>query len=158
MLILVFAVDLHWVPTGGYGTARALILPGFTLAAFVAAGVARLFRSSLLDTLKEDHVRTARAKGLLPGTVLVWHVARNALIPTVTLLGITAGELLGGAVVIETVFAWPGVGQAIVQAIEIRDFPVVEAGIAVVTALFVLVTLLVDLLYGVLDPRLSGRG
>ncbi|WP_341992059.1 ABC transporter permease [Azorhizobium sp. AG788] len=158
MLILLFAVDLGWVPTGGYGSPAHLVLPAFTLAVFVSASIARLLRSSMLDVLKEDHVRTARAKGLLPGTVFVWHIARNALIPVVTMIGILTGELLGGSVVTETVFAWPGVGRLIVQAIETKDFPVIQAGVALIATIYVVVNLLVDLLYAVLDPRIKGRG
>lgn len=158
MLILLFAVDLGWVPTGGYGSPAHLVLPAFTLAVFVSASIARLLRSSMLDVLKEDHVRTARAKGLLPGTVFLWHIARNALIPVVTMIGILTGELLGGSVVTETVFAWPGVGRLIVQAIETKDFPVIQAGVALIATIYVVVNLLVDLLYAVLDPRIKGRG
>lgn len=154
MLILFFAVDLGWLPTGGYGDFRSIILPASALAVFVSASIARLLRSSLLDTLKEDYVRTARAKGLMPATVFLWHVARNALIPAVTMIGILTGELLGGSVVTETVFAWPGVGRLIVQAIESKDFPVVQAGVAVIATIFVVINLLVDLTYGVLDPRI----
>jgi len=154
MLILLFAVDLGWLPTGGYGSAANLLLPGLCLSVFVAAGIARLFRSSVLEVLREDHVRTARAEGLKPGTILAWHVVRNALIPVVTMTGILAGELLGGSVVTETVFSWPGVGRLIVQGIETRDFPIIQAGIALVATLFVAVTFAVDVLYGVLDPRI----
>ncbi|OYX83472.1 MAG: ABC transporter permease, partial [Azorhizobium sp. 35-67-5] len=150
--------DLGWVPTGGYGSPAHLVLPAFTLAVFVSASIARLLRSSMLDVLKEDHVRTARAKGLLPGTVFLWHIARNALIPVVTMIGILTGELLGGSVVTETVFAWPGVGRLIVQAIETKDFPVIQAGVALIATIYVVVNLLVDLLYAVLDPRIKGRG
>ncbi|WP_117194815.1 ABC transporter permease [Rhizobium terrae] len=155
MLILVFSVDLGWLPTGGSGTIAHLVLPGLTLAVFVSASIARLLRSSLLDIMREDYVRTARAKGLMPRTVFFWHIARNALIPVVTMIGIIAGELLGGSVVIETVFAWPGVGRIIMQAIQAQDFPVIQAGVALVAAIFILINLLVDLLYGVLDPRIS---
>lgn len=154
MLILFFAVDLGWLPTGGYGEARHLVLPALCLSVFVAAAIARLFRSSVLEVLKDEHVRTARAKGLMPSTVLLWHVVRNALIPVVTMVGILTGELLGGSVVTETVFSWPGVGRLIVQAIETRDFPVVQAGISLVAFIFVSITLIVDLLYGILDPRI----
>jgi len=157
MLVLVFAVELGWLPTGGYGTAAHVVLPALCLSVFVAAGIARLFRSSVLEVLRDDHVRTARAKGLTPATVLGWHVGRNALIPVVTMVGILAGELLGGSVVTETVFSWPGVGRLIVQAIEARDFPVIQAGIALVAAIFVLITFGVDLLYGLLDPRIRWR-
>jgi peptide/nickel transport system permease protein len=155
MLILVFSVDLGWLPTGGSGTIAHLVLPGLTLAVFVSASIARLLRSSLLDIMREDYVRTARAKGLMPRTVFFWHIARNALIPVVTMIGIIAGELLGGSVVIETVFAWPGVGRIVMQAIQAQDFPVIQAGVALVAAIFILINLLVDLLYGVLDPRIS---
>jgi len=154
MLILVFAVDLRWLPTGGSGGIEHLILPGLTLSVFVSASIARLLRSSLLDIMREDYVRTARAKGLLPKSVFFWHIARNALIPVVTMIGIIAGELLGGSVVIETVFAWPGVGRVIMQAIQSQDFPVIQAGVALVAIIFVAINLLVDMLYGVLDPRI----
>ncbi|MCM2474552.1 ABC transporter permease [Rhizobium sp. CG5] len=154
MLILLFSVELGLLPTGGAGTWQHLVLPGLTLSVFVSASIARLLRSSLLDIMREDYVRTARAKGLLPRTVFFWHIARNALIPVVTMIGIIAGELLGGSVVIETVFAWPGVGRVIVQAIQAQDFPVIQAGVTLVAAIFVFVNLLVDLLYGVLDPRI----
>jgi peptide/nickel transport system permease protein len=154
MLILVFSVDLGWLPTGGSGGVAHLILPGITLAVFVSASIARLLRSSLLDIMREDYVRTARAKGLLPRTVFFWHVARNALIPVVTMIGIIAGELLGGSVVIETVFAWPGVGRVIMQGIQSQDFPIIQAGVALVAAIFIVINLLIDLLYGLLDPRI----
>jgi peptide/nickel transport system permease protein len=158
MLILYFAVELGWVPTGGSGTLWHLILPALTLATFTSASIARLLRSSVIDVLREDYVRTARAKGLMPATVLAWHVARNALIPVVTMVGILMGELLGGSVITETVFAWPGVGRIIIQAIEVKDFPVVQAGIMLIAVTFVTINFAVDLLYGVLDPRIRLRG
>ncbi|MBN9458052.1 MAG: ABC transporter permease [Bosea sp.] len=154
MLILFFAVQLGWFPTGGYGERQNLVLPSVTLACFTTASIARLLRSSMLDVMRDDYVRTAYAKGLAPRRIYLWHVGRNSLIPVVTMTGILAGELLGGAAVTETVFAWPGVGRLIVQAIETKDFPVVQAGVAVVAAIFVLVNLLVDLLYGLIDPRI----
>lgn len=154
MMILFFSVQLGWLPSSGSGTLLHLVLPAVTLAVFVSASIARLLRSSLLDILGEDYVRTARAKGLLPQTIFTWHVARNALIPVVTMIGIIAGELLGGSVVTETVFAWPGVGRLIVQAIQNQDFPVIQAGVAVVATIFVFINLAIDLLYGVLDPRI----
>jgi peptide/nickel transport system permease protein len=157
MLIMFFAVDLGWLPTGGYGSVLSLVLPGLTLAVYVAASIARLVRSSLLEILREDYVRTARAKGLLPHTLFFWHVARNALIPVITMTGIIAGELLGGSVVTETVFAWPGVGRLIVQAIQVHDFPVIQAGVVTIAVIFVAINLLVDVLYGVLDPRIRRR-
>jgi peptide/nickel transport system permease protein len=158
MLILFFSVELGWLPTGGYRTLAHLVLPAFTLAVLISSSIARLLRSSMLDTLKEDYVRTANAKGLSPRVVLSWHVLRNALIPVVTMIGILTGELLGGAVVTETVFAWPGVGRVIYQAIEGKDFPVIQAGVALVATIFVITNFVVDLLYAVLDPRIkSGR-
>ncbi len=158
MLILFFSVQLGWLPSSGSGSLAHLVLPALTLAVFVSASIARLLRSSLLDILGEDYVRTARAKGLLPQTIFTWHVARNALIPVVTMIGIIAGELLGGSVVTETVFGWPGVGRLIVQAIQNQDFPVIQAGVAVVAVIFVFINLAIDLLYGFLDPRIrQGR-
>lgn len=158
MLILVFAVDLGWLPTGGYGSWATLVLPTAVMSIFVSANVSRLFRSSLLDVMSEDYMRTAAAKGLAPRTILSWHLMRNALLPVVTMTGLLAGEMLGGSVVTETIFSWPGVGRLIVQAIENRDFPVIQAGVAVVSTLFLLVNLGVDVLHGVLDPRVrAGR-
>lgn len=155
MLILFFAVQLGWLPTGGYGSWQNLVLPALTLACFTTASIARLLRSAMLDVMRDDYVRTARAKGLPPRRVFVWHVGRNSLIPVVTMIGILAGELLGGAAVTETVFGWPGVGRLIVQAIETKDFPVVQAGVAVVATIFVGVNLLIDLLYTLIDPRIG---
>ncbi|MEF2074416.1 ABC transporter permease [Consotaella aegiceratis] len=154
MLILFFAVQLHWLPTGGYGTLSHLVLPAFTLAVFVSASIARLLRSSILDILKEDYVRTAKAKGLLRSTIFFWHIARNALIPVVTMTAILTGELLGGSVVTETVFSWPGIGRLIIQAIDVKDFPVIQAGVTLIATIFVLINFAVDLLYGLLDPRI----
>jgi peptide/nickel transport system permease protein len=154
LLILLFAVELGLLPTGGYDGPASLILPALTLGTFTTASIARLLRSGMLDVMRDDHVRTARAKGLMPGTVFLWHVARNSLIPVVTMTGILAGELLGGSVVTETVFSWPGVGRLIVQAMEQKDFPVVQAGVMVIATTFVLINFCVDLLYGVLDPRI----
>ena len=158
LLILLFAVELGLLPTGGYDGPASLILPALTLGTFTTASIARLLRSSMLDVLRDDHVRTARAKGLMPATIFLWHVARNSLIPVVTMAGILAGELLGGSVVTETVFSWPGVGRIIVQAMEAKDFPVVQAGVMVIATTFVAINLLVDLLYGVLDPRIRRHG
>ena len=158
LLIMLFAVELGLLPTGGYDGPASLILPALTLGTFTTASIARLLRSSMLDVLRDDHVRTARAKGLMPATIFLWHVARNSLIPVVTMAGILAGELLGGSVVTETVFSWPGVGRIIVQAMEAKDFPVVQAGVMVIATTFVAINLLVDLLYGVLDPRIRRHG
>ena len=153
MLIYVFAVQLRWLPTGGMGTAGHLVMPAIVLAAFYAARVARLTRSAVLDTLNEDYVLTARAKGLAETRVIGKHTLRNTAIPIVTLAGLEAGQLLGGAVVTETIFAWPGLGRLTVQALLNRDFPVVMAAVSVTSIVYTSMNLLVDLAYGWLDPR-----
>lgn len=157
LLILVFAVDLGWLPTGGLDGPQSLVLPAITLGVFTTASIARLLRSDLLDVMKEDFVRTARAKGLKPRAIYFWHMLRNALIPVVTMIGILTGELLGGSVVTETIFSWPGVGRVIVQAMEGKDFPVVQAGVLMIATTFVFVNIIVDMLYGLLDPRIRHR-
>ncbi|MBS7701257.1 ABC transporter permease [Chelatococcus sp. YT9] len=154
ILIDVFAVSLQWLPTGGTGGFSHFILPAITLSMFTGASVARLLRSSLVDVLNEDYMRTAESKGLKGRIVLFRHALRNALIPTITMVGIIAGELLGGAVITETVFAWPGVGLAIVEAIQINDYPVIQAGVVLLAVIFVIVSITVDLLYLALDPRI----
>ena len=153
VLILVFAVHLQWLPAAGSETFAHLVLPATTLALFISAAIARLLRSSMIEVLKEDYVRTAWAKGLAPHVVYLRHAARAALTSVLTMLGIITGELLGGAVIVETIFSWPGVGRTVVQAIDVKDFTVVQAAVALVSTVFVLVNLAVDLLYGVVDPR-----
>jgi peptide/nickel transport system permease protein len=153
VLILVFAVQLQWLPAGGSETIGHLVLPAITLAVFITAAIARLLRSSMIEVLKEDYVRTAWAKGLPPRIVYVRHAARAALTSVLTMLGILTGELLGGAVIVETIFSWPGVGRIVVQAIEVKDFTVVQAAVALISTVFVIVNVGVDLLYGVIDPR-----
>jgi len=157
MLILLFSVNLHLLPTSGSFTPSHLVLPAVTLAAVLMPVVTRLVRSGMLDVLHEDYLRTARAKGLPERTVLSQHALRNMLIPLVTVLGLQLPALLGGAVIIEQVFSWPGVGQIAVNAISSRDYPVVQADVLVVSAAFVFVNLLIDLLYGWLDPRVRVR-
>ncbi len=154
LMIMVFAVNLRWLPTGGYGTPQQLIMPAVALAVFLVALLARFTRGAVLDVLRQDYVRTARAKGLAELTVLSRHVLKNALIPVVTVIGLQVGALFSGAVVIETVFAWPGVGRLIVQAIQTRDFPIVQATVLIVSVAFVLVNLAVDLAYAWIDPRI----
>lgn len=154
LLIQVFAVNLRLLPTGGMGGPENYILPAITLGVFSTAAVARLLRSSVVEAASEDYVRTAVAKGLVPRIVLFRHILRNAMLPTLTMVGILAGELLGGAVITETVFGWPGVGLAIMEAIQMSDFSVVQAGVIVVACIFVLVNLMVDLLYMLIDPRI----
>ncbi len=153
MLIFVFSVKLRWLPTGGTGSLAHLAMPAVVLAAFFAARIARLTRSAVLDALGEDYVLTARAKGLGEGRVVGKHTLRNSAIPIVTLAGLEAGQLLGGAVITETIFAWPGLGRLTVQALLNRDFPVVLAAVFLVSVMYTLINLLVDLLYGWLDPR-----
>jgi len=155
MLILIFSVTLRWFPVSGRGGLRHLVLPALTLAATSSAIIARQTRSDMLDVLHQDYVRTARAKGLTEQGVIFRHALRNALIPTTTIVGLQFGYLLGGAVITETVFAWPGVGRLLVDGIKFRDFPVVQATVLVLATIFVFVNLGVDLLYMVLDPRIK---
>jgi peptide/nickel transport system permease protein len=157
MLILLFAVGLHALPSGGFGDGgdvRHLILPAFTLSVQGIGLLTRLVRSQMLDVLGEDYIRTARAKGQTELGVFLRHALKNASIPLVTILGLNIGGLLGGAVITETVFAWPGVGLLAISAINAHDFPVVQADVFVIATSFVLVNLFVDLLYGWLDPRI----
>jgi peptide/nickel transport system permease protein len=157
MLIYLFAVQLRWLPTGGMGGLAHLVMPSIVLAAFFAARVARLTRSAVLDILGEDYIRTARAKGLGEPGVVGKHTLRNSAIPIVTLVGLEAGQLIGGAVITETIFAWPGLGRLTVQALLNRDFPVVLAAVSVTSVVYTLLNLLVDLAYGWLDPRVRIR-
>lgn len=154
VLILVFSVELGWLPAGGRGTFAHLILPAISLATFTTASIARLLRSSMIEVLKENYVRTAVAKGLINRIIYMRHAARPALIPVITMIGILAGELFSGAVITETIFSWPGVGRVMIQAIQSKDFTVVQAGVTVISAIFIGFNLLVDLAYGLLDPRI----
>jgi ABC-type dipeptide/oligopeptide/nickel transport system permease component len=154
MLILIVSVELGWLPTSGRGGFENLILPAITLGAQFAALLARLTRTSMLEVLGQDFLTTARAKGLRERTVVLRHALKNAAVPVITLAGLQFGTLLGGAVVTETVFAWPGVGRLAVQSILVRDYPVVQAGVFVLALSFVMINLLVDLAYGQLDPRI----
>ncbi len=153
MLIYVFSVRLGWLPTGGTGGVAHYVMPSIVLAAFFAARMARLTRSSVLETMGEDYILTARAKGLAERVVIAKHTLKNSAIPIVTLAGLETGQLLGGAVITETIFAWPGLGRLTVQALLNRDFPVVLAAVFVISLTYTLINLLVDLLYGWLDPR-----
>jgi len=157
MLIYLFAVYLRWLPTGGTGSLAHLVMPSVVLAAFFSARVARLTRSAVLDVLGEEYITTARAKGLGEGRVIVKHTLRNSAIPIVTLAGLEAGQLLGGAVITETIFAWPGLGRLTVQALLNRDFPVVMAAVSFTSIVYTLMNLAVDLAYGWLDPRVRVR-
>jgi peptide/nickel transport system permease protein len=153
LLILLFAVNFHLLPVSGRGTLPQLVLPSVTLALWLAALLARLTRSGMLDVLSQDYVRTARAKGLAEWAVTTRHALRNTLVPIITVLGLQIGGLLGGAVMTETVFAWPGVGTLVLESILKRDYPVVLAALILVATGFVLINLLVDMLYCYLDPR-----
>jgi ABC-type dipeptide/oligopeptide/nickel transport system permease component len=153
ILILVFAVWLPWLPAGGTGSLAHLVLPAASLGLFGAGMIARQTRSAMLETLGEEFVRTARSKGLSERGVVYKHALKNALIPVVTVLGDQFGRLLGGAILTETVFSWPGMGRYLIEAIGMRDYPVIQAIILVFALSFLLVNLLVDVSYGVLDPR-----
>jgi glutathione transport system permease protein len=154
-LMLFFSVYLGWLPLTGMESWKNLILPTLTLGIPNAAIISRITRSSLVEILNQDYVRTARAKGLKEFVVVGRHGVRNALIPVVTVIGLQMGYLLGGAVVTETVFAWPGIGRLIVQSIAARDFPVVQASVLLLALTFVMINLLTDMLYRVLDPRIK---
>ena len=154
MLILLFAVRLGWTPASGIGDWRNLVLPAATLGFFSTAKIMRLTRGAMLEVLSADFMRTARAKGLPAARVSLGHGLRNALLPIVTQLGVELGTLLSGAIITETVFAWPGVGRLAVQAVFERDFPVVESVVLIAATIFVILNLAVDLLYAVLDPRI----
>ena len=154
MLILLFGVALRWLPTSGFESWWHLVLPAVTLASFPTALVARLTRSSMLEILGRDYIRTGRAKGLAERAVVLRHALRNAAVPVLTVLGLQIGTLLGGAVITESVFAWPGMGKLVVDAIFFRDFPVVQTVLIFSATIFVLINLLVDLLYTVIDPRI----
>ena len=185
MLIMLFSVDLGWTPVSGriaieYDIAtrtgfmlidsvvsgepgaflsalRHLVLPALVLGTVPMAVIARMTRSSLLEVLREDYMRTARAKGLSPTRVVIVHGLRNALIPVITVVGLQTGALLGGAVLTETIFSWPGIGKWLIDSIARRDYPVVQAGILISALIFIVANLLVDVLYGVADPRIRER-
>jgi len=155
MMIQTFGVYLRWFPVMGSGSFRHLIMPALTLGLIASTVQARVARSSMLEVLTSDYVRTARAKGLSRAAVILRHALRNALVPTMTILGLQVGGLLGGAFIIEAVFAWHGVGELAVQAISQRDFPVVQGIIVVVATTYVLVNVVIDISYRLLDPRIE---
>jgi len=155
LLILFLSVRFGWLPSSGRGTAKQLVLPALTLSALTMASLARLTRSSLLDVLRNDFIRTARSKGLPERTVIISHALRNAALPLVTVMGLELGGLLTGAVITETVFAWPGVGRLALDAVRGRDYPVVQAAVLFIATVFVFINFLVDCSYALLDPRVS---
>ena len=153
LLILVVSLKLGLLPTSGRESWQSLVLPALTLGAFAMASIARLTRSAVLEVLRADYIRTARAKGVREALVVVKHTLKNAAVPIVTITGLQFGTLLGGAVVTETVFAWPGIGRLAIQSIYNRDYPVVQCTVFVSAVLFIVINFFVDLLYGLLDPR-----
>jgi peptide/nickel transport system permease protein len=154
VLVLIFAIDLGWLPVSGYGGLSHLVLPALTLGAALAAILTRMVRTSMLEELGQDYVRTARAKGLGEQRVRYKHALRNCLIPVVTLLGLQFGALLAGAMVTETIFSWPGIGRLTIQAINSRDYSLVQGCFLAISATFIAVNLLTDLVYTLVDPRI----
>ena len=157
VLMQIFSVQLGWLPTVGADTWKHYILPSLTLGAAVAAIMARFTRSSFVDILGDDYIRTARAKGLAESTVVVKHALRNALIPVVTMMGLQFGFLLGGSIVVEVVFNWPGLGRLLVDAVDMRDYPVMQALVLLFSLEFILINLIVDVLYGLINPTIRYR-
>jgi peptide/nickel transport system permease protein len=157
MLILLFAVQLGWFPPSGYGGPKHVILPAVTLALFFSAATARLTRSSILDVLDMDYVRYARLKGVPEFIVILRHVLRNAFITILNIVALQLGLLLGGAVITEFIFSWPGIGRLSLDAIYNRDFPVIQATVVVAASFFVVINLLVDIIYSATDPRVSRK-
>ena len=157
VLMQIFSVELGWLPTVGAGTWKHYILPSITLGAGVAAVMARFTRAAFVEVMQEDYVRTARAKGLAERVVIIKHTFRNALIPVVTMMGLQFGFLLGGSIVVETVFAWPGVGMLLVDSVNMRDYPVIQGLILLFSLEFILINLIVDVLYGMIDPTIRYR-
>jgi len=155
MMIMLFSVKLNWLPTSGRGTMLHLIMPAFCLGLFSSASITRLLRSGMLEVLNKDYIKVARAKGLSKRIVVMKHAFKNALSSVLTILGLQVALLLGGAVITETVFAWPGIGRLAVNSIHNRDFMVVEAVVILMAVGFVLINLLVDILYSVIDPRVK---
>lgn len=154
LAILFFSVELGWFPVAGRGTFSHVVLPAITLGVSSTAIIARMTRSSMLEVLDQDYVRTARAKGLMGRTTIIKHALRNALVPVVTIGGLEFGRLMAGAVLTETVFTWPGVGRLLVDSILARDYPVVQGAVLLIAVSFIIVNLLVDLIYGLIDPRI----
>jgi ABC-type dipeptide/oligopeptide/nickel transport system permease component len=154
LLVLVFGVTLQWLPTIGYGSLPQLVLPALALAASSSAQLMRLTRASMLEVVQQDYVRTARAKGMGERRVIWVHALKNALLPVITVLGVNLGYLLGGAVIVETIFSWPGVGKYAIDSIFQRDYPVIQGFVLYMAVMFLVVNLLVDVTYRWLDPRL----
>jgi peptide/nickel transport system permease protein len=162
LFVLLFAVKLGWFPAGGYAAptesparfAQLVFLPALTLSVYIAAALTRFVRTSMVEVLHQDYIRTAHSKGLVPRTIIVRHAVRNALVPAVTVLGVQFGRLLAGTIIVEAIFAWPGLGQLMLGAIHNRDFPVGQGAFLVFVVLVILSNLVTDLLYCVIDPRI----
>lgn len=157
LLILLFSVKLHWLPASGFSSIKYMILPAIALGAQSVAIITRMTRSSMLEVIRQDYIRTVRAKGQKEAVVVLRHALGNALIPIITIIGLQFGGLLGGAVLTESIFSIPGVGRLMVDAIKMRDFPVVQGGVLFVAIAFSIVNLLVDLLYAYVDPRIKSQ-
>jgi len=157
LLMQLFAVDLGWLPAAGYGTWKHFVMPTITLSVFSIAFITRMTRSSLLETIQQDYVRTARAKGVRERLVLFMHSLRNALLPVAIVVGLRFGYMVGGAVITEEVFAWPGLGRLLILSVSQRDIPLVQGLLLVFATSFVVVNLIVDVLYAFLDPRIRHR-
>jgi peptide/nickel transport system permease protein len=163
VLVLVFAVALHWLPASGYVEFQQnpirhlslLVAPCITLASHLAASLTRMTRSAVLEVIGQDYVRTARGKGLAEAAVLLRHVVRNSFVPITTTVGVQAGNLLGGAVIVETIFSWPGLSSLMFRGIETHDYPVVQGCVLLISALFILFTLVMDVVNAMTDPRLA---
>lgn len=154
LLILVFSLWLGWLPVSGQGGAASVVLPALTLGTGLAAVLSRMVRSSMLEVLHEDYLRTAHAKGLAPRHVIFRHALRNALLPVITLIGLQLGALLAGAVITETIFSWPGIGLLTIESIQSRDYPVVQACVLLISVTYIVVNVLTDLAYAWIDPRI----
>ena len=157
MLIVIFAAGLRWFPSSGFEDWASIVLPAVTLSVNSLAMITRMTRSSMLETIRQDYIRTARAKGLKEGVIVIKHALRNAMIPIVTTVGLQFGFSLGGPVLVETVFAWPGIGRLLVECIKLKDTPVVVACVLVLATMFTVINLCIDILYAFLDPRIRAQ-
>lgn len=157
LLILLFSVHLKWLPPSGWGTMKQMILPAITVAAQSVAVICRMTRSSMLEVIRQDYIRTVRAKGQKEYKIIISHALRNALIPIVTVIGLQFGALLGGAIMAETVFAIPGLGRLMIDAIKQRDYPIVQGVVLFVAVTFSLVNLLIDIIYAFIDPKIRAQ-
>src|SRR3989338_2724220 len=155
LLIILFSVMLGWLPVAGRGGISHIILPSITLGTALSSILSRMTRSSMLDSLKEEYVTTARAKGLSENTVVIKHALSNAMIPIITIVGLQSGALLSGAIITETIFSWPGIGRLTIQAINTRDYPLLQGCILIISLSYVVVNLITDILYAYFDPRIK---